>query len=76
MIKIKIGIRNNLLYPFLLIIFIAIRRIIEILLNNKFTNLSLYLLPFLIFLAEFIAGLISFRYSSYKKKINNSNSNK
>jgi len=76
MIKIKIGIRNNLLYPFLLIIFIAIRRIIEILLNNNFTNLSLYLLPFLIFLAEFIGGLISFRYSSYKKKINNFNSNK
>ena len=72
---IRIGIRNNLLYPFLLILFIVLRRIIEILLKETFSNLNLYLLPFLIFFAKFIAGLTSFQYSTYQKKKSNISNN-
>ena len=68
MIGIGIGIRKNLLYPFLLIVFIALRRVIEILIKEGYGNLGKFLLPFLIFFAKFLAGLITFYFFIREKK--------
>ena len=55
---IKIGLRNNLLYPLLLIIFTFFRRILSDIINNllKFES-SLSFLTLLMFFSEFIVGL-------------------
>ena len=66
---IKIGIRNNLIYPTMLVIFILLRRIVQQILTEKYKNLNTYSLLLLIFISEFIFGLIAMRYSIYKKKI-------
>ena len=62
------GVRKNLLYPFLLIIFIALRRVIEILIKKGYGNLGVFLLPFLIFFAKFISGLITFHFFIRERK--------
>ena len=66
---IKIGIRNNLFYSTMLVLFIILRRIVQQVLTEKYKNLNKYILPLLIFISEFIFGLIAMRYSIYKKKI-------
>jgi len=60
---IKIGLRNNLLYPLLLIIFTFFRRILSIIISEvlKFQG-SLSFLTLLMFLSEFIAGLFVYLY--------------
>ena len=63
--KIRIGIRNNLFYPLNLIIFIFLRRIIEMLISLIYGNTGLYLYPAIIFASKFIFGLIVFSYSGY-----------
>ena len=68
---IKIGIRNNLFYPTMLVLFIILRRIVQQVLTEKYKNLNKYILPLLIFISEFIFGLIAMRYSIYKKKNTN-----
>ena len=70
---IKIGIRHNLIYPAMLIVFIGLRKIVEILIdlkNEKATNIHKFLLPFLIFLSKFIGGLIASKLSKYIVKSN------
>ena len=67
---IKIGVRPNLIYPVMLIIFIGVRKIIEILIKNNSENIGKYLLPFLIFISKFIAGLIAMNLSKYIFKSN------
>ena len=59
--QIKIGIRNNLLYPFLIIIFTSLRKIDSIIMN--FIEFRDYLLLTLImFLSEFISGFFILLY--------------
>ena len=70
---IKIGIRNNLFYPVMLIVFIGLRKIVEILLLDSSSNYGKYLLPFLIFFAKFLAGLIAQKNSQYILKSDNRN---
>ena len=62
---IKIGIRNNLLYPVMLIVFIGLRKIVEILIYNNFKDIGKYLLPILIFISKFFVGLIAQNNSQY-----------
>ena len=67
--KIRIGIRHNLLYPFLLIIFITIRRIEVIIIDEIFKYKGPFVFPVLIFLSKFSFGLIGFfYYNNYEKK--------
>ena len=67
--KIKIGIRHNLLYPFLLIIFIEVRRIEIIIINEFFKYKGPFVFPILIFLSKFSFGLMGFYYyNNYEKK--------
>jgi len=70
---IKIGIRHNLFYPVMLIVFIGLRKIVEILLLDSSTNYGKYLLPFLIFFSKFLAGLIAQKNSQYILKSDNRN---
>ena len=69
----KIGTRHNLVYPGMLIIFIGLRRIIEILIESKFNSVGNYLLNTLIFFSKFIAGLITKNFAKFIIKPNNGN---
>ena len=69
----KIGVRPNLIYPVMLIVFIGLRKIVEILLDLYFKDIGKYLLPFLIFISKFIAGFIA---KNASKHIIKSNSRK
>ena len=55
---IKIGIRHNLLYPFLSIIFYFTREVISIILSSYLNFKSSLLLTLIMFIAEIIAGSI------------------
>ena len=68
---IRIGIRNNLFYPSMLVLFILLRRIVQQVITDCFKNINPISLSFLIFLSEFIFGLIAMRYTIYKKKATN-----
>ena len=58
----KFGIRFNLLHPMMFIIFTFLRRIDSILID-KYINLNIsLLLTFLMFLSEFISGLVLYLY--------------
>ena len=58
----KIGIRYNLLYPLMLIIFSFFRKIDSILMNYFIGLEDSLLLTLIMFLSEFFSGLILFRY--------------
>ena len=62
---IKIGLRNNLLYPFLLIIFTFLRRVLSVIISEllQFKS-SLSFLAFLMVFSEFISGLIIYLYQT------------
>jgi hypothetical protein len=70
---IKIGLRKNLLYPLLLIIFTFFRRILSVIISEflEFES-SLSFLTLLMFFSEFITGLIIYIYQlkflKYNKK--------
>ena len=69
---IKIGLRNNLLYPFLLIIFTFLRRIFSVIISEILGfQSSLPFLAFLMIFSEFITGLVIYLYQTkiilYKK---------
>jgi len=68
---IKFGIRHNLFYPVMLIVFIGLRKIIEILISNNFDDIGNCLLPFLIFLSKFLAGILAQKFSQYIIKSDN-----
>ena len=71
---IKIGGRKNLLYPFMLLLCITLRRIIEIFFLPKiFEYLGNYLMAFIIFFSQFVFGLLSICCFSYKQKSNKIN---
>ena len=59
MCKCKIGIRNNLYYPLMLIICISIRKIDELFIKYlcKYKN-GFFIIPLLIFISQIFAGLI------------------
>jgi len=60
---IKIGLRNNLLYPLLLIIFTFSRRILSSIISEKLKfKSSLSFLTLLMFFSEFIVGLFIYLY--------------
>ena len=61
----KIETRHNLVYPGMLILFIGLRRIIEILIENLFESVGKYSLYTLIFISKFIAGLIAKNFSKF-----------
>ena len=72
---IKIGIRHNLIYPAMLIVFIGLRKIVEILIDPSPEDKNVkiihkYLLPLLIFFSKFIGGLIASNLSKYIIKSN------
>ena len=58
---IKMGARHNLIYPGMLILFVGLRRIVEILIENEFKSVGSLSLNILISISKFIAGLISMR---------------
>ena len=58
----KIGIRYNLLYPLMLIIFSFFRKIDSILMYDIIGVKGSLLLTLIMFLSEFFSGLILFRY--------------
>ena len=60
---IKIGIRRNLRYPLLLLIWSTVRDIENILIKYFFNFKNLEIYSQLMFLGEFIAGLIFFIYN-------------
>ena len=67
----KIGIRNNLYYPFMLIVFILLRKIDEKLMNIK--NFCEYksgnlIIPLLIFISQFFAGILPIITEIYNSK--------
>ena len=61
----KIETRHNLVYPGMLILFIGLRRIIEILIENLFESVGKYSVYTLIFISKFIAGLIAKNFSKF-----------
>ena len=69
----KIEIRHNLVYPGMLILFIGLRRIIEILIQTLFYSVGMYLLFTSIFISKFIAGFIAMHFSKFIIKSNNDN---
>ena len=77
MCKCKIGIRNNLYYPLMLIVFISSRKIVEILMSNKSIcdyNNGSFTSPLLIFISQIFAGFISIYLNNKNKKISPKNS--
>ena len=66
---IKFVIRQNLFYPFMLIIFSTSRQILSILMDEKIEFDASLILEFIMFLSEFVTGLILFIYS--RKLIDN-----
>ena len=67
----KIEIRHNLVYPGMLILFIGLRRIIEILIQTLFDSVGMYLLFTSIFISKLIAGFIAMHFSKFIIKSNN-----
>ena len=67
---IKIGIRNNLLYPLLFVLFLGIRRIIKLILERCIDIDCPFLLAFSMFFSHFIFGGISLFYLNRKRKKN------
>ena len=73
MSKCKIGIRNNLYYPLMLIVCISIRKIDEIIINLSCQyDKGYFIIPLLIYTSQFLAGLIPF-FNSEKKKTSEKN---
>ena len=67
----SIGIRNNLLYPLMLIIFILLRKIDEILMNTYDYKSGNFILPLSIFISQFFAGVIPILYKKRQSSKNN-----
>lgn len=67
---IKFGIRNNLLYPILFVVFIGLRRIVKLVLEHeKLINFrSPFLLSLLMFFSEFVIGGITAIVLNRKKR--------
>ena len=59
---IKIGIRRNLIYPMLTIVFIFLRQITSIAIDVIFDFNNSLIITFIMFLSEFIFGLILYFY--------------
>ena len=71
---IKIGIRNNLFYPMMTIIFTFSRSIISIILEKKFSFNNQTILALIMFISEFISGIIFYQYQkSFLSIINRRN---
>jgi len=62
--------RNNLIYPGMLILFIGLRRIVEILIDNLFESVGTLSLNFIISISKFIAGLIAMQNLTFIFKSN------
>jgi len=73
MCKCKIGIRNNLYYPLMLIVCISIRKIDEIIIKVSCEyDKGYFIIPLLIYTSQFLAGLIPI-FNSEKKKTSEKN---
>ena len=59
---IKIGIRRNLIYPMLAIVFIFLRQVTSIAMDKLIDFKSSIIFTFTMFLSEFIFGLIFYFY--------------
>ena len=69
---IKLGYRNNLFQPIMLIVCIGIRRLVEWFINRKY-DMGPFVFPFLIFSAKFLFGIMSYHlYHKNKKKMTES----
>ena len=67
---IKFGIRNNLLYPSMFVVFLGARRLVKAILEKTYGCQFPFLLAFLMFFAEFVIGGISAYYLNRKRKKN------
>ena len=68
MCKCKIGIRNNLYYPLMLIVFILLRNIVEIILSKAFDyEGSSFIIPLFLFISLFFAGIIGRYQNNYSE---------
>ena len=63
---IKLGYRNNLFHPIMLIVCIGLRRFVEFFLNKKY-NIGPFICPLLIFSSTFLFGVIPYYYFDKKK---------
>ena len=57
---IKIGIRHNLIYPLMLLIFSSLREILSIIIKEKIEFVESLFLEYIMFLSVFVSGLILF----------------
>ena len=64
----RIGIRNNLYYPFMLILFIFFRKIDEKLMSNYNYKSGNFIIPLLIFISQFFAGIVPIITETYNRK--------
>ena len=62
---IKFGIRHNLFYPFMIIVFVSLRKVDSIIMSKYIKFNGSILLTLIMFLSEFITGLVLYLY--YKK---------
>ena len=76
--KIRIGIRNNLFYPFMLLLFINLCRGIEIIIKYTIKDKDniKYIYPILIFIPQLFGGIFAQLYNINKEKKENTNSKK
>ena len=62
--KIKIGIRHNLIYPLMIIIFTFVRKVDTIIMHKYIKFNGSLLLTLIMFLSEFITGLYCYKFYS------------
>ena len=69
----RIGIRNNLYYPFMLILFIFFRKIDEKLMSVCEYKSGNFIIPLLIFISQFFAGIVHIIKEIYNRKKSSKN---
>ena len=76
--KIRIGIRNNLFYPFMLLLFINLCRGVEIIIKYTIKDKDniKYIYPILIFIPQLFGGIFAQLYNINKEKKENTKSTK
>ena len=70
---IKLSLRHNLIYPFYLIIWTLLRKVISVLISKLFEFNGSVVFTFLMFLGEILRGILFYQYQNgfCEKKIKN-----
>ena len=69
----RFGFRNNLYYPFMLILFIFFRKIDEKLMSDYDYKSGNFIIPLLIFISQFFAGIVHIIKEIYNRKKSSKN---